>query len=257
MPEERNPSQPALELICIGDPADRPVIRPMSVERDWMDATPDRFAYRCLPLNIANSHGWEILSPGAVDVVWGGEPGIQSLKVICREQRQNPYATSHFGSGILTFPIHALIRTSPGYDIWISGPPNRPKDGIYPLSGVIETDWSPYGFTMNWRMTRIGQRVHFEKGEPIAAFFLIPRGLQERVEPRFEMADADDPVQRDHAIWAGSRKNFIQDLPVEGTDANRAKWQKAYFQGKLPSGGRTGADHRTQLRLKPFKDGSD
>jgi hypothetical protein len=32
-----------------------------SVERGWMDATGDSFAYRCLPLAVANAHGWEIL----------------------------------------------------------------------------------------------------------------------------------------------------------------------------------------------------
>ena len=32
-------------------------IRPAPVERDWMDATNQRFAYRCLPLNIANAYG--------------------------------------------------------------------------------------------------------------------------------------------------------------------------------------------------------
>lgn len=256
-PHDNNDLQPGLELVCIGDPAQRPTIRPMAVERDWMDATPDRFAYRCLPLNIANAHGWEILCPGDVDAVWTGEDAIGSLKVVCREARQYPYAVSHFGSGILTFPLHALIRTPPGYDIWIGGPPNRPKDGIYPLSGVIETDWSPYGFTMNWRMTRIGHRVHFDKGEPIAAFFLIPRGLQERVEPRFEVTDLSQPVQQEHETWRTSRKDFIADLPVEGSDAQKAKWQKGYFQGRLPSGEKSGTDHRTQLRLKPFKDGAD
>ena len=30
-------------------------IRPAPVERDWMEATNQRFAYRCLPLNIANA----------------------------------------------------------------------------------------------------------------------------------------------------------------------------------------------------------
>ena len=36
-------------------------IRPAPVERLWMDRTNERSAYRCLPLNIANAHGWEIL----------------------------------------------------------------------------------------------------------------------------------------------------------------------------------------------------
>jgi uncharacterized protein DUF6065 len=36
-------------------------IRPAPVEREWMEATSQRFAYRCLPLNIANAYGWEVL----------------------------------------------------------------------------------------------------------------------------------------------------------------------------------------------------
>jgi hypothetical protein len=35
-------------------------IRPAPLERDWMEKTDQRFAYRCLPLNIANAFGWEI-----------------------------------------------------------------------------------------------------------------------------------------------------------------------------------------------------
>jgi len=38
-------------------------IRPAPLEREWMDSSDQRFAYRCLPLNIANAHGWELLCP--------------------------------------------------------------------------------------------------------------------------------------------------------------------------------------------------
>ncbi|MDG2375799.1 MAG: DUF6065 family protein, partial [Woeseiaceae bacterium] len=30
--------------------------------REWIEDLPDRFAYRCLPLAIANQVGWEILN---------------------------------------------------------------------------------------------------------------------------------------------------------------------------------------------------
>src|SRR5690606_30494589 len=36
-------------------------VRPAPRERTWMDATDQRYAYRCLPLDIANAHGWELL----------------------------------------------------------------------------------------------------------------------------------------------------------------------------------------------------
>ena len=37
-------------------------MRPAPHRRDWMDESPDRYAYRCLPLAIANTHGWELLN---------------------------------------------------------------------------------------------------------------------------------------------------------------------------------------------------
>jgi uncharacterized protein DUF6065 len=45
-------------------------IRPAPIEREWMDATNQRFAYRCLPVNIANAHGWEILCPTSFTMNW-------------------------------------------------------------------------------------------------------------------------------------------------------------------------------------------
>ena len=36
-------------------------IRPAPREREWMDRTDQRYADRCLPLDMANAHGWELL----------------------------------------------------------------------------------------------------------------------------------------------------------------------------------------------------
>ena len=37
-------------------------LRPAPVDRACMEATPERYAYRCLPLNIDNAHGLELIS---------------------------------------------------------------------------------------------------------------------------------------------------------------------------------------------------
>jgi uncharacterized protein DUF6065 len=62
-----------MDLICYLHPGWRPLIRPASAKRDWMDQTSESFAYRCLPLNIANAHGWELLNPCAFDACWNGQ----------------------------------------------------------------------------------------------------------------------------------------------------------------------------------------
>jgi hypothetical protein len=228
-----------------------PEIRPAKLERDWMEQSPQRFAYRCLPLNIANTHGWEVLCPVRTRVRWAGGPAPQHMGVLADEPH---FLTpvSHFGSGVLTFPMPFIIQTEPGYELWVGGPPNTIKHGVTALSGVVETDWSPYPFTMNWRFTAPGEVV-FEKGEPICFFFPLQRSALQDAEPEFQlMADAGE-IKREFDITVASRTQHNKDLQVEGSKAREEGWQRTYFQGRYPSGKLAPDDHRTKSGVRPFK----
>ena len=125
-----------------------------------MDATDQRYAYRCLPLSIANASGWEILAPVAFEATWRGTDARDAVTIRSREDeaRARRLATSHFGHGILTLHTGYLFRTSPGWALWVRGSPNTAKRNLVPLEGVVETDWLDFPFTMNWRFTRAGTR---------------------------------------------------------------------------------------------------
>jgi hypothetical protein len=45
-----------MKLHCFALNSDPPKIVPARASRQWMDDFPDRHAYRCLPLSIANAH---------------------------------------------------------------------------------------------------------------------------------------------------------------------------------------------------------
>ncbi|ATQ43860.1 DUF6065 family protein [Caulobacter mirabilis] len=226
-------------------------IRPAPLERPWMDASPQRFAYRCLPLNIANAHGWEILCPTAFEAIWDGRVEREGVEVRVPEGVAPP-AVGHFGSGVLTFHLPCLFRTDPGVDLFVTGPLNRPKDGIGPLSGVVETDWSPYTFTMNWLFTRADHRVRFEKGEPFCHVFPVRRGQLDGLAPRLRPLASEPDLMREHTEWSDSRLTFNTDLEQPDSPAAKEGWQKAYFRGATPSGAAAPRDHRSKLRLKPF-----
>jgi Family of unknown function (DUF6065) len=163
---------------------------------------------------------------------------------------------SHFGHGILTFHVPCLFRTDPGVDLMVQGPVNRPKDAIAALSGIIETDWSPYTFTMNWLFTRPRTPVRFEKGEPYCHIFPVRRGELEAIEPELLPLSANAELQRQHEAWVKSRLRFNLDLKQPGSPAQADKWQKLYYHGLDPEGGHKAAEgHRTRLRLGPFAKG--
>jgi hypothetical protein len=137
----------------------------------------------------------------------------------------------------------------------VQGPINRPKDGIAALSGIIETDWSPYSFTMNWIFTRPDTPVRFEKGEPYCHIFPVNCGALEELEPKLEMLAADAELKRRHEAWTASRARFNVDLKLPGSEAQADKWQKLYYRGLGPDAVPAAAEtHRTRLRLKPFKE---
>lgn len=226
-------------------------IRAAPLERPWMERTNQRFAYRCLPLNIANAHGWELLCPSGFTARWNGMHNKDAVTVKRDLGTQAP-ALGHFGHGVLTFHVPCVFRTEPGFDLFVTGPLNRPKDGIAPLTGVIETDWSPYSFTMNWQFTRPDHKVRFERDEPYCHIFPIERGSLERVEPQLSVLSQMPDIEREHKAWSDSRNTFNADLGRPGSDAQQERWQKSYFRGVTPSGAAGAEDHRSRLRLKEF-----
>lgn len=241
-----------MELICYsisGEPP--PEIVPAPVQRQWMDTEGNGSAYRCLPLNIANAHGWLILNPAPFVAEWNGSAERDGVVVRPTAPGRSLIGSSHFGAGILTFTVNALFTTSPGYDLVVTGPFNQPKDAIQPLTGIVETDWAPFTFTMNWKFTRNDTQIAFESGEPFCMIFPVRRGLVEEVETDMRPIESNEGLFAAYTAWVASRRAFHEGLAVPGSEAQVEKWQKDYFRGASRFG-QSPPDHRTKLRVKSF-----
>jgi hypothetical protein len=240
-----------MDLICYLHPGWAPHIRPAEATRDWMDQTSEHFAYRCLPLNIANAHGWEVLSPCDVTAIWRGGTDVKDVVIRTPPGTSaNDAPVSIFGQGVLTFHIYGIFRTPPGWNLWVGGSPNAAKEGVTPLTGIIESDWSPYSFTMNWRFLRRNHPVTFKKGEPICFLFPVQRAALEQFRPRF--APMTDELMDQFKAWSASRDAFRLEMERNPPAAPADKWQKRYYRG-IDMNDRQGvADHRAKLRLLPF-----
>ena len=243
----------APQLTCYQvDPRAAPII-PGRRDRAWMDATSDHYAYRCLPLSMANTSGWEITSPLDFEVTWNGNQDLDAITA--RAPTVDPNAlraliTSHFGHGILTFHTGWLFRTSPGWGLWVRGAPNDAKDGIHALDGMVETDWLPFPFTMNWRFTR-PCTVRFQRGDPFCFITLCPHTLLDYVAPKRANIDDDPKLKADYVEWGKSRAEFNKLLREGDPAAVAKKWQRHYFHGKAADG--DAPLHVSKRRLKPVE----
>jgi len=233
----------ALEITC-------PPVIPASAIREWMDTSPEKFAYRCLPLKMANQVGWWILNTASFEVSWDGGEDITSIHF--KNDEKPSSVASHFGHGILTFCIPYLFRTSTEYNLIAKGPANYPKHGIYALDGLIETDWAVSTFTMNWIFTSKNEWVSFCKDEPICMIVPLKRGELESFQCTIVPIDSNPSLKAAHEGWALSREiNLVENKLFN--DNSSEKWEKHYLHGNYPGVPKI-KDTQKSIKLQEFKD---
>lgn len=226
-------------------------IRPANSKRAWMDISVGKNPYRCLPLSMANSWGWEILSGAKFTATWNGGQAPGDVVVEVHGGTNAP--TAHFGEGTITWHTGHLFKTPYPYGLYISGAPNYPKPNVIPLSGIVETHWLPYTFTMNWKFTQPGSFT-MDIGEPFCQIFPVDMNIFDNTEPEFRTLDEDKEFYDLYWDWNISRANYMTLRNVPGTEQSKPEtWQKNYFQGIHPMG--TVYDKPTKCPVHITEDG--
>jgi hypothetical protein len=233
-----------------------PPISPAPLNRNWMAATRRGWANRCLPMLIANQSGWVVHNPCAFSATWLG-PEDRTGVMINPDSRDGGQflPSSHFGYGILTWHLPIVFRTPPGYNLLVRGPANHPKDAVFPLEGLVESDWMTASFTMNWKFTRKLMPVRFEVDEPICMLVPQRRGELESFVPELRHIDSDEDLRRKHDAFLHSRDELGQvQAATDTTAAVRPAWQGDYTRGTQTDGEAGAQDHQTRRHLRSFVD---
>ena len=224
---------------------------PARPHRDWMDRFPGRHPYRCLPLAVANTFGWELLSPCDLKIEWNGGPEFEAIKISAEDgfPLVNDFAVSNFAYGIVTFHTGYLFVTDPGWLMFATGPLNEPIDGMAPLTGLIETEWLPYPFGMNWQLMRPGT-YRFKKDQPFCHIIPVqvepllqatPEILEIASNP--DLAKRLDSYRQTRVALRNTQKRMFE---ADGSDA--PSWSKEYFHGRL-NDGTVATNHYQKIRL--------
>jgi len=238
-----------LNAYIVADPTGW-TIETASPKRQWMDATPGKFAYHCLPLVLANQAGWTIPCPVDFSATWNGKPDHDA--VTFRFQSDAPrwasQIRSHFGSGILTFSLPWLFRTGTGYGLLVRGPTNYQKDNCVALDGLVETDWAPYTFTMNWRIMRRQTEVWFRKGEPICMLMPYPLNDLDEFKTSISPIEQNQALAHEFANFKHTRDTELAHQKAHGVH----NAVRHYIRGRRPDGSEV-TDHRTNYKLGKFQ----
>lgn len=212
-------------------------------QRQWMDDTIHKYAYRCLPLQIANTTGWELLAPSDFLISWNGSNHKNGLHVHF-ENKSDKFAVSTFGWGIVTIHPGYLFKSSENVDMLVTGAPNFYVDYMSPLTGIVETFWCPFTFTMNWKLYKPGT-FQFKKGDPLCFILPIQHDYSSLDVDMMDIND-DTEVKQKFDEWASERRivntklDYIQQTNQGFSDMKPEQisthWEKNYYSGIDKSG---------------------
>lgn len=214
------------------------------VKRKWMDETHGN-AYRCIPMNVANSYGWTVLSPSDFSVNWDGGESKNSMTVEVSENLPYKIVSSEFGHGIISIIPDFIVRTSKNVSLYVRGVPNQMAVGLQPFDAIIETDWLPFTFTFNYKFSKPG-KLMIKKDQPLFTFFPIERGYIESFQTINTTIHKDKEFYQDYLNYEKLREDQRSGKDKENVGS--------YLKGKLYDKEFDIENHIKKVNISDFKE---
>lgn len=232
-----------------------PKIVPAKIKREWADESPTKHPYRCIPLSIGSSYGWDLLSPCTFSIEFDGKenPRNDSIKITVLDGY--PYIEDvvepYFEQGTITFKVPFIFKTEPGYNTFITGPLNTPKDNIYPMSAIVETDWLPFTFGMTWKMMSKGS-AYFAKNEPFMRFFPIKREkMLEDCQIVVESITNNPKLDGEYQAYSNTKKKVMEESKKVGRTCPHTNYSEGVMSDGTIGEPIKVTDHYSKIILKP------
>jgi hypothetical protein len=92
----------------------------------------------------AAQQGWNLLCPLAFATTWNGGSRPEDIEIrlegasVDGASSAPAFVQSNLGEGLLTFYPGYQFKTEGAYVLWLRGPVNAPKDGLYPLESMVD-----------------------------------------------------------------------------------------------------------------------
>jgi hypothetical protein len=146
-------------------------IKPLSVQRDWMDNTHNRHAYRCFPVSLANMLGWTISFPEDIEFVWNGISDSLSSHVTILKGHE--YVSTNRGNATISFNTGLTVRTDSNLSFLMMPVPNQFIDGAQSFTSIVSTSVLKAELPCAWHITKCDDPILIPKNTPISAFIPI------------------------------------------------------------------------------------
>ena len=204
-------------------PGHRVKIEQTRVQREWMDLTDDRHAYKCFPLSLANSVGYSISFLDDIEFIWDGisDSTDTHVKIIKGQELCN----TGRGNGTINFHCDITFKTDENVSMLSIVPPNHFIDGAMPFTSVISTSFHNETFPIAWKITRPNTNILIPAGTPVAT--LIPISMKQLSTFELDLYD----LHHDETYIAEQKNKLVA-------------WEKISKEGRFTNFYRDAVDYK-------------
>lgn len=165
-------------------------LSPLSVTRDWMDATPEKHAYRCFPVTLANTIGWTLSAKEDISFIWNGTVDTTGDHVKILNGKHLAYTGR--GQATVSFNTGLIFKSEKNISLMVLPLPNYFIKDFVPMSSVISTSFYRHDFPLAIRILEENKEITIKAGDPIAV--ILPISLSMLKEESIVVEDFIPPL---------------------------------------------------------------
>jgi hypothetical protein len=166
-------------------------IQPMSIKRDWMEATSENHAYRCFPVTQSNVIGWGLSCLEDIEFIWDGinDQTPDHVQVFSPEG-----SYSGRGQSSVSLNTGLVFRTDQDVSIFTINPVNYFSDEFETMASLISTSFYDNPLPLAIKAKTANKRVVIKAGTPVAT--IIPISLSNLNGTDIEIVEYQDPDRK-------------------------------------------------------------
>lgn len=217
-------------------------IAPMSIKRDWMDATSEGHAYRCFPVTQANVVGYSLFCNEDINFFWDGINDQTPDHIEIIKAPEGSYGGR--GQSSISFNTGLIFRTEQNVSMLTINPVNYFSNDFETMSNIVSTSFYDNPLPLAIKAKSPNKNVIIKAGTPLAT--IIPISLSGLNNTSIEVVDYKDEDRKriDANISYGDASQVIN---------SSGKWTD-WYRDAVNEKGETLGEHEVKVLKLSVKD---
>jgi hypothetical protein len=171
-------------------------IKQTRIKRNWMEDTGEKHAYKCFPISLANTIGYELSLPVDVSFVWDGisNESVEHVKILSGEE----FVYNSRANATVSFKTGIVIRSNKNISFLHMPVPNMFNDSYQTFTSIISTSFFDQEFPSAIKILKPDRVITIKAGEPFATLVPISLTDMSNIELNLNNFDMDEKWYKDN-----------------------------------------------------------